>query len=159
MLCLYSNDRFKPTFIWTIGCSLKIETNFCALPHWSAYRKTAAFQCRWKTKHAPHVAPLEIFLDSHDQNGRLKRQPTNRAHCHNLSMGLDKGQVSHLELLINNGLKYFHSRIENRIISTNAILNTIGISDDDSCSLCHSEVETIVHLFWHCRKVQEFASK
>ena len=56
-------------------------------------------------------------------------------------------------------LKYFHFRIVNRIISTNAFLNKIAISDDDSCSFCHREVETIVHLFWHCRKVQEFVQQ
>ena len=56
-------------------------------------------------------------------------------------------------------LKYFHFKIVNRIISTNVFLEKIGVTDDNSCSFCHNELETLVHLFWQCRKVQDFVQK
>ena len=31
--------------------------------------------------------------------------------------------------------------------------------DDDSCSFCHRELETLVHFFWKCPKVQDFIQK
>ena len=56
-------------------------------------------------------------------------------------------------------LKYFHLKIVNRIISTNVFLERIGAKDDDSCSFCHGELETLVHLFWQCPNVQDFIRK
>ena len=56
-------------------------------------------------------------------------------------------------------LKYFHFKIVNRIISTNVFLERIGATDDDSCSFCHGELETLVHLFWQCPNVQDFIRK
>ena len=56
-------------------------------------------------------------------------------------------------------LKYFHFKIVNRIISTNVFLERIGAIDDDSCSFCHGELETLVHLFWQCPNVQDFIRK
>ena len=56
-------------------------------------------------------------------------------------------------------LKYFHFKIVNRIISTNVFLERIGAIDDDSCSFCHGELETLVHLFWQCPNVQDFLRK
>ena len=38
-------------------------------------------------------------------------------------------------------------------------LERIGVMDDDSCSFCHRELETLVHLFWQCPKVQDFIRK
>ena len=53
-------------------------------------------------------------------------------------------------------LRFFHFKIVNRITSTNVFLNKIGIIDNDNCSFCKIEQETIVHLFWECPNVQEF---
>ena len=53
-------------------------------------------------------------------------------------------------------IRCFHFKLENRIISTNVFLNIIGILDHDKCSFCGQEKEKIIHLYWHCHKVQYF---
>ncbi len=41
-----------------------------------------------------------------------------------------------------------------RIVPTEKFLHTVGISDSPNCFFCNGETETLVHLFWHCPKVQ-----
>ena len=53
-------------------------------------------------------------------------------------------------------LRMFHYKIVNRIITTNIFLKIIKIREDDRCTFCEQEPETIAHVFWYCRKVQDF---
>ena len=53
-------------------------------------------------------------------------------------------------------LIYCHFRIINRIYATNKFLFHIKILDKDTCTFCKVSIETIVHLFWECSRVQIF---
>jgi hypothetical protein len=53
-------------------------------------------------------------------------------------------------------LKWFQIRIINRIIATNRTLQWMKVTNDDRCSFCKDETETIEHLFWGCDIVQGF---
>ena len=39
-----------------------------------------------------------------------------------------------------------------RCLATNDFLNKIGIRPDDLCPFCRDERESLIHLFWSCRK-------
>ena len=46
--------------------------------------------------------------------------------------------------------KWFQYRILHRILGTQETLNKMGIAESPNCLICKNEVETIVHLFYHC---------
>ena len=47
-------------------------------------------------------------------------------------------------------LLWFQFKINHRILGTNHILYKMGIKTSPLCSFCHSQNETIEHLFWDC---------
>ena len=51
-------------------------------------------------------------------------------------------------------LQSFQYKITHCITCTNKVLKQIGISPDDRCSFCSSQIETIHHLFVQCREVK-----
>jgi hypothetical protein len=53
-------------------------------------------------------------------------------------------------------LKWFQLRLIYRILPTNRYLFFRKVVDSQACSFCGSENETIVHLLWHCRYVENF---
>ena len=56
-------------------------------------------------------------------------------------------------------LRVFHYKVINRIVTTNTFLKIIRIKDDDMCTFCKEEPESLAHLFWHCEKVQSFIAQ
>ena len=52
-------------------------------------------------------------------------------------------------------MRAFQYKILLRIIPTNKYLKVCNIIDNGSCYFCHSEVETIEHLFYLCPIVKE----
>ena len=44
----------------------------------------------------------------------------------------------------------FQFKLLHRRLATNDFLNKIGIRDDDICTFCRTEKETLSHLFWSC---------
>ena len=55
-------------------------------------------------------------------------------------------------------LQWFQFRITNRILSCNSFLKKIKVKDNDFCSFCKGDVETIVHIFYDCSIVSAFWS-
>ena len=53
-------------------------------------------------------------------------------------------------------IKMFHYKLVNRIISTNKYLKIINVKDDDYCTFCGKETETLAHMYWFCSKVQSY---
>ena len=43
-----------------------------------------------------------------------------------------------------------------RIVSTNYLLTKMGIKENENCSFCKLETETLKHLFWECTYTQTF---
>ena len=41
-------------------------------------------------------------------------------------------------------------------LTTNRFLSKIGIKDTDKCSFCEDEPESLIHLFWSCKKTSSF---
>ena len=86
-----------------LGCALKIETNLCA-----PTRKCVSLNS-WLLVHAKNEAcstcslARKWFLASRMQNGRSKRQSRHRGDWHNLRNRLEREQVSHLQMLQNDG--------------------------------------------------------
>ena len=50
----------------------------------------------------------------------------------------------------------FQYKLLNRFLATNKYLKTINIKDEDSCTFCKNQPETIAHMFWYCPRVQSF---
>ena len=53
-------------------------------------------------------------------------------------------------------LKDFQLKINNKILVTKTFLHKIRKVEDNLCSYCKREPETILHLFVQCGKVKEF---
>lgn len=53
-------------------------------------------------------------------------------------------------------IRMFQYRIVNRIITTNKYLHIINIIDNELCTFCNVEPETLAHLFWFCPRTKEF---
>ena len=75
--------------------------------------------------------------------------------------GREIGYISNDELLSYNlvikelkevALKDFQFKITNKILVTKSFLHRIWKIDENQCSYCASQSETIVHLFTECEK-------
>ena len=53
-------------------------------------------------------------------------------------------------------MTWFQSRINHSILGTNSLVHKIDNNHSDKCNACSNEVETIIHIFWECKKTQEF---
>ena len=53
-------------------------------------------------------------------------------------------------------LKDFQFKVNNKILVTKAFLHRIGKIDNNQCSYCNQNIETIYHLFIECDKVKQF---
>ena len=52
--------------------------------------------------------------------------------------------------------RMFHYKLSNRVLATNRYLRIIKVKEDDGCTFCKLEPETLVHVYWHCPRVQAF---
>ena len=50
----------------------------------------------------------------------------------------------------------FQYKLVNRFLATNTYLKIIRVKDDESCTFCKQEPETLAHMFWYCPLVQAF---
>lgn len=57
---------------------------------------------------------------------------------------------------IDSKLQWFQFRINHRILGTNNLLFKMGIRNDNLCSFCGIEPETLCHLFWDCQISNRF---
>ena len=46
----------------------------------------------------------------------------------------------------------FQLKLLHRRLATNDYLHKIGLKNDDICTLCKTDKESLAHLFWHCRE-------
>ena len=53
-------------------------------------------------------------------------------------------------------MKWFQLRINYRILVTNSTLKEMGIKQNNYCSFCHTEKDTIKHYLWDCPLTQIF---
>ena len=51
---------------------------------------------------------------------------------------------------------WFQLRLLHRLLPTNYLLTKMQIKDNNKCTFCKSETETLRHLFWDCRCIQVF---
>ena len=56
-------------------------------------------------------------------------------------------------------LQWFQTRIVHRILGTNSLLYKMNIKNDNLCTFCKMEEETLIHLFWNCYKIQDLLNK
>ena len=54
----------------------------------------------------------------------------------------------------NTKLRWFQTRINHRVLGTNKFLYRIRKSDNNLCTFCEGEEETIEYLLWECNDVQ-----
>ena len=60
------------------------------------------------------------------------------------------------QISVDTRLKWFQARILHRLIPTEKFLHACKIADSPLCVFCKGEIETIVHLFWHCDLIKTF---
>ena len=53
-------------------------------------------------------------------------------------------------------IQWFQTSINHNILVTNNLLFKMKIKRDSLCYYCHSQKETITHLFWACERIQAF---
>ena len=51
---------------------------------------------------------------------------------------------------------YFQFRFIHKVLPTNEYLSKIGIKDNEKCSFCKTNVETMKQLMWNCKWVSTF---
>ena len=51
---------------------------------------------------------------------------------------------------------WFQLRLLHRLLPTNYLLAKMQIKDNNKCTFCKTETETLRHLFWDCRCIQVF---
>ena len=50
----------------------------------------------------------------------------------------------------------FHFKFLHRRLPTNSFLHKIAIKDNDLCTFCKEETDTLLHLFWQCKVTSHF---
>ena len=70
----------------------------------------------------------------------------------------DNSFVQVLKITKSTRIRMFQYKLVNRILATNKYLKTIKVRDDDLCTFCGLEPETLPHLFWNCPYVKWFIS-
>ena len=50
----------------------------------------------------------------------------------------------------------FNFKLLHRQLPTNSFFKKVGLRDDDKRTICHKEIENLIHLFWRCKKTKEF---
>ncbi|PJE77669.1 hypothetical protein CI610_03402 [invertebrate metagenome] len=65
-------------------------------------------------------------------------------------------QVFKLPFIVTNNTKFqwFQYRINHHILTTNSLLFKTRMVPSPLCTLCNSEIETIIHILWECQEVQ-----
>ena len=53
-------------------------------------------------------------------------------------------------------LKWLQIRITHRIVVTNVILNSMGVSDTTKCTWCDDAKDSVLHFLWNCKHVSSF---
>lgn len=53
-------------------------------------------------------------------------------------------------------IQWFQVSIIHNILVTNKLLVKMQLKNDPHCYYCHSQEETIIHLFWTCEKIKTF---
>ena len=53
-------------------------------------------------------------------------------------------------------LKWFQIKINYRVLVTNSILKCMGVIENNKCSFCEDEKDSILHYLWECQHVQNF---
>merc|ERR1711973_448677 len=53
-------------------------------------------------------------------------------------------------------LKNFQFKLLHRRIPTNKFLYTIKVKDNNLCTFCKKDIETLIHMFWTCEIIQTF---
>ena len=60
------------------------------------------------------------------------------------------------DIFFNNKLKWFHYQIVRGTLKTNRIVSKFKDNVKEECTFCDTESETILHLFWDCKQVENF---
>ena len=50
----------------------------------------------------------------------------------------------------------FQYKVLHRVVALNPLLFKMGIKDNDKCTFCNDEKETIQHMLYRCKKVRKF---
>ena len=53
-------------------------------------------------------------------------------------------------------LRNFQFKLLHRRVATNTFLEKIGIKENNLCTFCQKDIETLIHLFWTCEKTHIF---
>ena len=68
-----------------------------------------------------------------------------------------KNVFGHIFKLTNDPrLCWFQFRLNHRILATNSLLKSMNIVNDESCTFCRTERETLTHLFFDCDHIKSF---
>lgn len=59
----------------------------------------------------------------------------------------------------NSKLQWLQFRISHNILTTNSFLFKVKLVNTPFCNFCHSERETIIHIFWECEETQNFLER
>ena len=90
-----------------------------------------------------------------EENGQWRHEwislKTSRSKSHLALSPRCKSSSTKISKLIIFLFKLLHRRL-----ATNDFLNKIDIRPDDLCTFCRDERESLIHIFWSCRKTNSF---
>merc|ERR1712121_489204 len=64
--------------------------------------------------------------------------------------------LSPLKSCLSTKIRYFQYKLLHRILGVNTYTSRIGLTNNNLCSFCLTEEETIIHLFWDCTITKQF---
>ena len=61
-----------------------------------------------------------------------------------------------IKVTIDSNLRWLQFRLMHRILATNSLLLKMKLSENDKCTFCREEKESLLHLFWECSHTHKF---
>ena len=98
-------------------------------------------------------------LVRHKQSSPRKSQEKWSADCSlqcSKTIDLDMAYKLPFDSTKNTKLIFFQFKLLHRRLATNDFLNKIGIKENDICTFCRTEKESLFHLFWSCSETSFF---
>ena len=97
-----------------------------------------------------------IFINSLVTKRNIKQKWPSVLNENITADSIHKSFEQNFESCLDSKLKSFQFKILHRSLTTNIFLNKCNIKQDDKCTFCQNEPESIEYLFWDCNFVQKF---
>ena len=101
----------------------------------------------------PRHAYNTYVISSKNDNHRTREKWLRDVGCFDENSFLEVSKATQC-----NRAKIFQYKWVNRILSTNTYLKLIKVNENEKCTFCKQEPETLAHMYWYCPHIEEYIS-